>query len=319
MKKILLPAFFAIAFCGLASTAQAQYKIGDKVEANDYGVWRNAVIVSERSAKPSGTGYTYQVHYDRDDDHADHRFDIALDENFIRPRSGQNSTRANSTAANDRSSTAKANSANAVLNRTVNRRSPSAKWTNRKFDVGDRVLYSNGYKLWSGPGVITEINHEKRRYNVRDIADPSTRYDYPCYAVIRPGEFDNDFYIGKWDVHIIGATSTFTHMGKKYRQYSGGMSMPPLEIRPDGTYTWRLSAREVIHGRWQEREEYPGIVLLKAIDGENYTIYERTEAFGTDSTTRDEIGITHLESGTGYFAANRLGANQSCVLVNRQF
>lgn len=189
------------------------------------------------------------------------------------------------------------------------------------FAIGDRVLYDDlGFLATKGYGTVISYDDTKRLYTVRDEKDASLKYSYTCYQVLRPNApINNDFFIGKWEVRIIGATSTFSKDGNQYRRFSGGMQLPPLEIKANGTYTWVLPNKKVINGVWKPRNGVPGITLLKALDGLDYTLYEKTEGFATSKTTRDEIGIHHLPSSTGYYHAYRMGPNKSCVLAGRKF
>lgn len=183
--------------------------------------------------------------------------------------------------------------------------------------VGDRVLYTNVGTLWY-PATVERYDAEKRRYWLRDKSGSGDVV--ACHAVYKPGQpINNDFFIGKWAVFVRGATSTFARNSDLYRKYSSGMKQPPLEIKPDGTYVW-VTDKGVIRGKWTPRpDKVPGIVLLKGIDGLDYTIYENTESNPATKDTRDEIGLHHIPSSTGYYMAYRIGANKSCVLTGRSF
>jgi hypothetical protein len=143
----------------------------------------------------------------------------------------------------------------------------------------------------------------------------------PCHSVFDPQDkIDNSFFIGKWDVHINGATSTFTRDGDLYRRYSGGMKLAPLEIKADSSYIWQIAPNRTISGSWEKRADgEPGITLLKGIDGKDWTLYEKTEGYAPSKTTRDEIGFHNIPTSTGHYMAYRIGANQSCVLTRRSF
>lgn len=194
-------------------------------------------------------------------------------------------------------------------------------WAAQRFQVGDEVLYDDlGFLVTKSVGIVVGIDSKKRQYIVRDKKDASWKYSYPCYQVMGIKETpDNDFFIGKWEVRIIGTVTTTTKNNETYRNFSGGMKLPPLEIKADGTYNWWISNQKVIRGKWIPREGVRGITLLKALEGKDYTIYEKTEGFATTKDTRDEIGLHHLPSSTGYYHAYRLGPNKSCVLADRQF
>ena len=194
-------------------------------------------------------------------------------------------------------------------------------WRGQKFNVGDRVMYDDlGFLVTKRYGTVISVDPQKRQYTIRDEKHASLRYTYNCYQVVAPGQkVDNSFFIGTWEVYVTGATSTFVKDGDLYRRYSAGMKLPPLVIKEDGTYTWTTTENKVIRGQWKARDGVPGITLLKALDGKDYTLYEKTEGFATTEKTRDEIGLHHLPSSTGYYMAYRVGANKSCVLAGRTF
>jgi hypothetical protein len=169
-------------------------------------------------------------------------------------------------------------------------------------------------------GRIISVDAEKRLYTVKDEKDASWTYSYPCHRVLAPDKKINyDFFIGKWDVRISGAYHTRVAEDKKITTVSGGMKLPPLEIKSDGTYSWSTSNNRVIKGVWKPRDGLPGITIIKGLDGLDWTVYESTEGFATSKDTKDEIRFHNIPTSTGYYVANRIGANKSCVLVGRKF
>jgi|GEM_PF-4880210 len=337
-------------FC-LAALAQAQFKVGDKVEASYAGDWIRAVIVG--GYEHNGTEGTYEVQFEgykypsriaskwvrqlfRSDIHQKFQpgdrvefrrwnndlFDgeiigIDKDKYEIRyTRDGFDTKEWISELAVRASTKAPAAKGNAAVSKTP----AGTAWAGQKFKVGDRVVYgSSGLFVAKATGSVVSVDAEKRLYTVRDEKDPSSKYSYPCYCVIAPNEkFSNDFFIGKWEVFVSGATYTTVEQGKVYLNVSGGMKLPPLEIKANGTYTW-VSDKKVINGVWKPRQDVPGITLLNGLDGLDWTVYENTEAMAASKSTRDEIRFHHLPSSTGYYMAYRIGGNKSCVLAGRTF
>lgn len=306
-------ALFALAvFClhaeGRGALAQeaGEFKVGDLVEATYAGEWKEAVIVGGYQDTEFGYG-TYQVHFEGERFCNNHALDTRINARFVRARGNPGGARAG--AGTESGGGSAAPSAGGAA---------SASWPGQRFKAGDRVMYSDGSLLWSGPGEVTEVDAGKRQYTVRSLKDRSWRYSYPCYAVSDPARINNDFFVGDWDVYITGATSTFERGGDRYRRFSGGARLPPLRINADGTYVWRTD-KGVVRGVWKPREGVPGITLLKGPEGLDYTVYEKTEGFATTEKTRDEIGLHHLPTSTGYFMAYRVGPNRSCVLAGRAF
>jgi hypothetical protein len=181
-------------------------------------------------------------------------------------------------------------------------------------------MYSGlGFLIDKNFGNVISIDPEKRMYTIRHERDASSRQSVPCYSVLASNEkTSNEFFIGKWEIYIPPATYTFIKADYRYRQFSPGMKLPPLEIKADGTYVWSTTDNKVVSGVWTVRKDQPGITLLKGLDGKDYTLYEKTEAHATSKTTKDEIGLSHLPTATG-FLAYRIGENRSCVLAGRKF
>jgi hypothetical protein len=192
-------------------------------------------------------------------------------------------------------------------------------WPERRFKLGDRVMYNGlGFLVNKSFGTVISIDPVKRMYTLRDETGASSRESLPCYNVVAPNERPgSEFFVGKWDIFIPPATYTFIKGDYRYRNFSAGMKLPPLEIKADGTYEWTNTDNKVVRGVWVQRKDQPGITLLKALDGKDYTLYEKTEANATSKNTKDEIGLSHLPSSTG-FLATRVGANKSCTLLNRK-
>lgn len=178
---------------------------------------------------------------------------------------------------------------------------------------GDTVLYSQT-AIWQ-KGLIKNYDAANRRYALWDVYG-----DVPCYAVAHPATvFNNDFFIGTWDFRISSALYSTVEGNKKYTNVSVGAKLYPLTIKKDGTYTWKVTDKKTIDGKWKPRIGSPGIVVLKGIDGKDWTVYETTEAFATTKNTKDEIRFHHIESSTGYGVGTRIGPNKSCVLSGRKF
>lgn len=276
-------------------TGAQQFKVGDKVEATYLGDWKPATIIGPLQTNEFGK--TYEIHFEGQT----YSFG-RISAQYVRPRS----------TVKDKGSEKTGTTPPATI-------PPAA--TNGAlgggFRMGEKVLYRGGGALWSGDAEIVSYDAAKRQYRLRF---PSGSGDIvPCHSVARPGTASPDFFVGKWAVFISGATSTFVKGGDLYRRFSSGASLPPLEIRGDGTYTWRSDKGKVIRGQWKPREDVPGITILKGLDGKDWTVYESTEGYATTAKTVDEIRFHHLPSGTGYYMAYRIGENKSCVLKGRTF
>lgn len=355
MLTKLKPCFLAFfLFTCTTVFAQHKFKIGDHVESTYAGDWLRAVVVGGYEENEFGS--TYEIKYDgisgtsrvntkwvrelfRPD--ADQTFAVGDVVEFRRWDDtvyegeiiGVDGKRYNISYQRDGYSTTEWVNEIAVRpsQKTVAAK-PGAKPVQAKaeegkvvpgqqFKIGDQVLYDDlGFLATKHWGIVTSYNPKTRLYTVRNEKDPSLNYSYACYQVVLPNEQPaTDFFIGKWDVRISGAITSSEEGGKRTTTVSGGMKLPPLEIKADGTYTWVYSNKKIIRGRWIPRDGVPGITILKGLDGLDWTVYETTEAFGTTPQTRDEIRFHNLPTQTGYYVAQRIGPNRSCVLTGRTF
>lgn len=352
---LLLPFFCGLT---TSAEAQGKFNVGDKVEVLIAGDANHGVVVGAYKDSGYGYG-TYQVHLHGEKYCDKHTLDTRYNAQYVQPRfqpdsdaeftvgsaaevrrydgsvyrgqiAGKDNNKYQVRYSRQGSQTSEWFHAYNIRNtgRAQSEKEPSrakapaaASWSGQIFGVGDRVVYDGlGFLVTKSRGTVIAVDPDKRLYTIRNEKDASLKYSYPCYQVLGPAaKIDNGFFVGKWEVQIGGATSTFTKNGDIYRRVSGGMGLPPLDIKADGTYSWRTLDQKVIRGKWKARTGAPGIVLLKALDGLDYTLYEKTEAFAPTGNSRDEIGLYHLPSGTGYYKAFRIGPNKSCVLVGRTF
>lgn len=277
-------------------TGSQRFKVGDMVEATYLGDWKKAAVVG--GYEDNGFGGTYEIQFEGDKYSAGR-----ISSKWVRPRqTNESPVKTNQTVQNNRADDSE----------------DSEKPSGGQFNAGDDVLYTSGTVIWASGAEILSYDAGKRQYRLK--LKSGSGDIVPCHSVVKPGEkINNNFFIGRWDVRIIGATSTFERDGDLYRRYSSGMKLPPLEIKADGTYVW-LTDKGTIRGTWQPRPEgVPGIVLLKGEGGLDYTLYEKTEGYAPSKDTRDEIGLHHIPSSTGYYIAYRIGENKSCVLTGRTF
>lgn len=282
-----------------AYTGAQGFRVGEAVEASYAGTWTKAQVVGVDEQ-----GGRYKIHFEGEKYCNGHVLDTWIARQWVRPAK----------QAPSASGPANASAPAQAARRGV----PVVRGKSGEgmFKAGEQVLYSNTGVLWLEGATIESYDPEKRTYQLRL---PGGSGDIvPCHSVSRRGVTHHSFFVGQWDVRVSGATSTFEKDGDLYRRFSGGAQVAPLEIKADGTYVWR-SGKKQVRGQWKARDGVPGITLLKAIDGKDWTLYEKTEGYAPTATTRDEIGFHHLPSQSGYYVAYRLGPNKSCVLAGRTF
>lgn len=279
-------------------TGDRQFQAGDRVEATYAGDWKRAEVVGV-----DREGGRYRIHFEGEKYCDNHRLDSWLAKQWVRPARGKQPEPQKESPGN---------------NVPPNPGEPAGPAVPAGlFKVGETVLYTQGGVIWKGGARIEAYDPVKRAYRVR--FDSGSGDILPPYALARPGRFDPSFFLGRWDVRVSGATSSSTKDGKNVRRFSGGTRLFPLEIRPDGTYVWQVDKQKQLRGRWKPREDAPGIVVLGGMDGKDWTLFEKTEAYAPTAATRDEIGFYHFPSQTGYYIAYRIGPNRSSVLAGRRF
>lgn len=303
MKWIFVTtAIFATVFFTLAVSAQHRFRVGDRVEIRSAGDVKPGVVVEGYRDTEFGYG-TYKVHLDGEKYCNDHVLDTRIDSKFVFLVSGKTTP------------AVKAKIPEKSYPPVPTRRRP-AESSGGKYKPGDGIFYNDSNPVWLSGAWIVSYNPETRRYSLMDKSGSGTTV--ACHSVHRPGdEIDNDFFVGKWDVRIVGSIATVTKNGDLYRRYDGRGRVAPLEVYPNGTYVWRSVDGKTIRGQWTPRGKVPGITLLGAENGLNLTIFEKTASNPADKNTRDEIGFFDLDAGSGGFEAYRIGANKSCVLKNR--
>jgi hypothetical protein len=319
-------------------------KVGDLVEVVIGNEAKHGFIVG--GLEQTGFGYsTYQVHLEGEKFCSNHRLDTKYDSKFVQTRFQPNTfatfvygegvevRQVNGTVykgfvlGRDENSyevsyTWQGTSSKEWFYNTNIRSTGSSLpnlWPERRFKLGDRVMYNGlGFLVNKSFGTVISIDPVKRMYTLRDEKGASSRESLPCYNVLAPNEkTTNEFFVGKWDVFIPAAINEFVKGDYLYRRFSPGAKLPPLQIFANGTYAWTNTDNKIVRGVWVPRKDNPGITLLKAVDGKDYTLYEKTDPYATSKTTKDEIGLNHLPSGTG-FIAKRVGEPKSCILLNRK-
>jgi uncharacterized protein YodC (DUF2158 family) len=268
--------------------AQTKFSIGDSVEVQNTG---KGIIVSDYQQTEWGYG-TYKVHMFGEKYCNNHAIDTRYNSQYIAPLK------------------------KAVVQDVKQEGEKTSAITKKEagiFKTGEEVLYTQT-STWQR-GIIKNYDPVTRLYTLQDVY-----VGIPCHSIVKPANtYNNDFFIGTWNVKVSGAIHYTEKDDKVQGNISGGTNLYPLVIKKDGTYTWKISSKKTIGGKWKNREDAPGIVILKGIDNLDWIVYETTEAFATSKETKDEIRFHHKESGSGYLLATRSGANKSCVLTGRTF
>lgn len=247
MKRQLTPfsTIIGLLFTVTFVLAQPIWRVSDQVEAKHTNNWYKATILEIKNG-------WYKVHYDG----YDNSYDLWKAATDIRPR------------ANVANTTQAAAPANAP-------------------QIGGWVLANLGTPTWYA-ATLLEIT--QGQYKVRIHNEAKDSYYLVPPARIRPmpatsvPATDARFFVGQWNLSIWGGVQTVERGGKIVREFDyAAAKMPPLTIKPDGTYEWVILAnggRKVIPGKWRNvtaaewRYDSVAIVLLNGDGGKNWIIRE---------------------------------------------
>lgn len=278
-------------------TGNEVFKIGDEVEAVYAGSWYKATIVGVAEAPAK-----YKVHFEDEKYCRNHELDESRSREYVRPRKRADAVNTGNSAASQNaaaSTTKNTSGAPKVANGGNNK---SAGWA--RFKVGDRVLYRSAGKLWQ-EAIVKEIGtqglEDKKyklaaisRYTGRELDGLTWEWHERVASLERQPEWTS-FFVGNWDIYVPGATNLMTDGRNVYRTFSGGMKLPPLQVRADRTYSWRLSNGKTITGRWEPCEKNPGIILKKADQGADWTLYNANDRSSLETFKTDVIYLSAEE------------------------
>lgn len=189
---------------------------------------------------------------------------------------------------------------------------PDARPTFGAYAAGDEVIKRGGGPTWWPMTVERPGNPDDWAEVDKYRLTSPTGGDYAdYYDVARAGQREawwTCLFVGDWEVSVPVAATVVTDGRDLYRQWSGGMRLPPLRIHADGTYLWRVEeggAERVIEGRWVAEPDHPGLVLLDGQDGADWTVYNTTDRSTRETFGRDAIILSPSE-GAGYLRALRI-------------
>lgn len=156
------------------------------------------------------------------------------------------------------------------------------------YKVGQDVLFSGtAGKTWDH-GVIKSID-PIYGYNI----DGWTGSYDPYFVVGAEREpFWTSYFVGDWKVSVPIGMGTVTDGRYVYRTVTGGIRLPPLRIKADGTYSWRVQqgkGEKLIRGKWEPNPKGPGVILKAAEQGTDWLVYN-------NSRTRSQLGETVILS-----------------------
>jgi hypothetical protein len=167
---------------------------------------------------------------------------------------------------------------------------PIAKWVPfGTYQVGDRVqfLLSTGWR----PGTVRELGPAgdyssnnattyERKYRISDdrYQDAGDWYDWGGVAGLEQAPFWTGFFIGDWVLGEVMAVNSRTEGRVETTEYSYHSAAESLQVRADGSFSWKTIDGNVAHGRWVPSTNGPGIVLKAAVRGRDWAMHNETNA-----------------------------------------
>lgn len=124
-------------------------------------------------------------------------------------------------------------------------------------------------------------------------------------AVAQP--IADDFFIGDWQMFVGPTPNNVVIGGKAYIEVGPGGKAPPIVIRKDGGYSWKIDSKTTVIGRWRPMAatelkygtKGPAILLMKGEDGKDWQMYQH----GTHlADNRDQAYVERMDLGLSYMA-----------------
>jgi hypothetical protein len=121
--------------------------------------------------------------------------------------------------------------------------------------------------------------HE-RKYRIADdrYADAGDWHDWGEVAGAAREPFWTAFFLGDWSLGEVMAVNTHVQGSTETTEFAFHASSDLLRVSADGSYLWKPLGGALIRGRWTPAGDGPGIVLLRGVDGHDWTLRNHTSA-----------------------------------------
>lgn len=181
----------------------------------------------------------------------------------------------------------------------ANRMKGSATWPAfGSYKEGDAIIYwvPTGWRA----GVVKEVGVKEQTGRISvDYSHRKYLIDPDAYAlgndwhewtgVVKPQRqpFWTEWFIGNWQIGEVMAHHNDVKDGKETDTYYYTDASESLLVSADQTYRWKELGGKITTGKWVAAKDQPGIILLKAVRGFDWTLVNRT--------TIDDWGIRKLD------------------------
>jgi hypothetical protein len=161
-----------------------------------------------------------------------------------------------------------------------------------RFKAGDTVLHSRDRgKTWER-GTVLKTDAELQKYLVENEAKTvQNYYDSVYITTLERQSYWTNFFVGDWNLTLPMTSTERVSGNDAYLVFAGGNRLPPLRINSDGNYIWVIDKGNVIRGRWQPNENGPGLILLKGDRGDDWILYNTSDAAERENFKTDTVRL----------------------------
>jgi hypothetical protein len=156
------------------------------------------------------------------------------------------------------------------------------------FSTGEKVLFFNG--SWH-TGTVIEAG-AAGDYSRKNAAPGERKYligregapnwnewiNWGNVTGISREKYWTDFFTGEWRLGETMAVNTKTDGAYQRDEYSFHAATEALQVNLNKTFSWKTMDRKIIKGTWKPAEDGAGIILLKAYQGQDWTLRNETNA-----------------------------------------
>lgn len=166
------------------------------------------------------------------------------------------------------------------------------------YAVGERVMFHAPNGWFTGVvaevGAATGSGWNSKKYRIVDdrFGGGGDWFEYGRVVRTERAPFWTGFFVGNWGVGEVMAVNTRSGTVVDTTEYAYHGASETLRVDANGTYSWRTTGGRVVRGRWQAATDGPGIVLLRAVDGRDWTLRNETNAIEEDIRAIETARLT---------------------------
>lgn len=178
------------------------------------------------------------------------------------------------------------------------------------FSVGEKVSFFNG--SWH-TGTVIEVGtagdytrkiaaQGERKYLIGREGAPNWNewINWGSVTGLTREKYWTNYFVGEWRLGETMAVNTKTNGVYQRDEYSFHSATEALQVKLNNTFSWKTINGKIISGTWKSAVDGAGIILLKAYQGQDWTLRNETNATeenirGLESarlTTNGKMSIT---------------------------